>query len=64
MNKNTFKAKKLLDTFFSQIVKSGSWNFDADVYTNLDTAIITSKDNISSKTKNKLKPILSRFLKA
>ena len=63
MKKNTIKVKKLLDAFFSKVIKDSNWNFDDNTYNNLDTAIITSKKAISIKTKNKLKPILNRYLK-
>ncbi len=62
MKKNTIKVKKLLDTFFSNIIKDNDWNFNDSIYKNLDAAIITSKKSISTKTKNKLKPILKRYL--
>ncbi len=64
MKKNTFKAKELLEAFFTKTIEGSDWDFDSDIYTNLDKAIITSKENISNKTKKKLKPILNRFLKA
>ena len=63
MKKNTIKVKKLLDAFFSKVIKDSNWNFNDNTYKNLDTAIITSKKSISIKTKNKLKPILNRYLK-
>ena len=64
MQKNTVKAKNLLETFFSYIIKDKKWNFNDSIYNNLDTAIITSKNNISLKTKKKLKPLIERFLKS
>ncbi len=64
MKNNTLNAKKLLETFFLNIIKENNWNFSDSIYNNLDAAIITSKNSISVKTKDKLKPILKRYFKS
>ena len=60
MNKNTKNVKVLLESIFSNLNKTKSWNWKDSTYTCLNEAVITQKKNISSKILNKLKPILKR----
>ena len=60
MHKNTNTVKALLLSMLENLDKIKKWDWNDNIYSCLNEAIITTKDSISSKTLKKLKPVLKR----
>lgn len=60
MKKNTNNVKKLILSVLDNLDKIKNWDWTDEVYSCLNDAVITRKEAISSRTLNRLKPILKR----
>ena len=63
MNKNTNNVKKLILSLLNNLDKYKKWDWKDKVYTCLDEAVLTRKEDIPKKMLKKLHPILKRRFK-
>ena len=62
MKSNTIKVQSLLISFFNNVSKLKSWNWEDDIYSNLDNAIVTNLAKVKKQTLKKLSPLLRRYI--
>ena len=62
MSSNNIKVQNLLLSFFDYIQKIKNWDWEDDIYTNLDNSIITNLSKVNKKSLKRLEPILRRFI--
>ena len=62
MENNNIKVQSLLLSFLNYIQKIKYWDWEDDIYKNLDTSIITNLTKVNKKSLKKLEPILRRFI--
>ena len=62
MKSNTIKVQSLLISFFNNVSKLKSWNWEDDIYSNLDNAIVTNLTKVKKQTLRKLSPLLKRYI--
>ncbi len=62
MSNNNIKAQALLLSFIKMINNMKQWQWEDDIYNNLNTSIITDFKKVKKSTLKRLKPILNRLI--